>query len=286
MFDLVKQMINKVFGDGASKAVADSVYFQVNESGEVWSFVSNIYDKYLVPIGFCILVFMFFYALTEKLSAEGFTFETAGKMIIKLLIFCGFMEIGLQLALGLLNISNAVIQGINQDDFAAAASKEAVDNVLITLFGTTNPNFDGFWGTIAEFVMCGVAMVIMLLPWLVTLICEALINIIILTREIEIFARAAFMPVAIGDSYNGMSSGAVRYIKSFLAVCLQGALIVVILRISSEMSMQYLIENMDADWTGLDATMSLVIMPIIFKIASAGLILKSLPLAKEICGTS
>jgi hypothetical protein len=133
-------------------------------------------------------------------------------------------------------------------------------------------------------ISCGIAIILMLIPWLVTLICEVVIKIVVLTREIEILVRSAFLPVAIGDSYNGMSSGAVRYIKSFVAVCLQGALIIVILRIADSMSLDYL-TNVGADgYSGIDAAMAMIVMPTVYRIASAGLVLKSLPLAKEICG--
>ncbi len=310
MFDLVKDMIEKIFGGGATKSVADSVFINTSSADfqSVWNTVETIYENFLVPFGICILLFMFFYSLLDKMATTEVSFEVIGKMLCKLFLLFALMETALTLANGIVIFADKIIHilpnavnlrqvncifcGLKQATAEYCSScggklpgSNVVGTVVKVFYGTSNPSWDGWLAGIEEALDSVVPLLALVLPWLVTIICEVLIKIIVLTREIEIYARAAFMPVALGDSYNGLTSGGARYVKSFLAVCLQGALIVVIMLLADSMSEAYLV-NVSANGSGLDKAMGLVIMPIVYRIASVGLILKSMPLAKEICGTN
>ena len=283
MFDMIKAMVEKVFGGSSSTAIADSVLISLTDktNADAWTMINGIYDKYLVPFGLCILMFMFFYALMDKYSVEGLSFEVVGKMLIKLLLLAGFMETGLTIAKEILDLMALVITQMKAD-VKDVTTTNAVSKVLTIFFGSDSPSWDGLFDWILELNDCLLPLLMLLVPWLVTLVCEVLIQVVTLTRQVEIFVRAAFLPVALGDSYNGLSSGAVRYLKSFLAVCLQGAMIIVIVRIADMMSASYLLNLPNAN--AINTIMGVIVKPVIFRVAACGLVLKSMPLAKEVCG--
>lgn len=286
-YNLVKAMVEAVFGGVSTKTTANSMLIDFADADgniihSTWSTVEYIYNQYLVPFVFCILLFMFFYALVEKMSTTEITFEVVGGMVCKLLLLCAFAEVSLTLAGYIIRIADGVVELLAAYADADSGGAQIVNDVLAVLY-PNGTNWEGWLAGIYEVLDSIVPILMLIIPWLVTLVCETITSIVTLTREIEIFTRAAFLPVALGDSYNGITSGGARYLKNFLAVCLQGALIVVILCIADDMSAKY-IADVVVGGSGIDKLMGIVIMPIIYRIAATGLILKSMPLAKEVCG--
>lgn len=309
MLELVQSMIAKIFSGGQTQSVIDTVLIDTTGTSftSIWSSVSHMYQQYLVPFGLAILIFMFFFSLMEKMSTTEVSFSIIGKMVCQFLLLAAFMEIALDVALAITHFSNILSRGIAGvvmivktkctacgaqvpiDEYCSACLAPLSDTSIIGVvtemfYGTPTPHWSGFLAGLDEFRESFIPIIILFVPWLVTIICEVLIKCIMLTRQIEIFVRAAFLPVALGDGYNGLHSSGFRYAKSFLAICLQGSLIIIVLSISDVLSSSYLLNVQQGTFLGVDGVMSLVIMPIIYRIAATGLIMKSFPLAKEICG--
>ena len=309
MLELVQSMIAKIFSGGQTQSVIDTVLIDTTGTSvtSIWSSVSHMYQQYLVPFGLAILIFMFFFSLMEKMSTTEVSFSIIGKMVCQFLLLAAFMEIALDVALAITHFSNILSRGIAGvvmivktkctacgaqvpiDEYCSACLAPLSDTSIIGVvtemfYGTPTPHWSGFLAGLDEFRESFIPIIILFVPWLVTIICEVLIKCIMLTRQIEIFVRAAFLPVALGDGYNGLHSSGLRYAKSFLAICLQGSLIIIVLSISDVLSSSYLLNVQQGTFLGVDGVMSLVIMPIIYRIAATGLIMKSFPLAKEICG--
>ena len=311
MFDLVKAMIEEIFAGGSTKEIISEVCLDTTSAHflSMWTTIENIYSKYLVPVGVCLLIIMFFYVLMDKMSTTDVSFTVIGKMVCQLVLLTAFMEVALQMALGIVHFSSLIgnwIAGLppvttvqcpnpacmSKVEVAevcsvcgsALASTTIVDKVVEMFFFTPNPGWSGYFAFLNEVRECTLPMIILFVPWLVTVICEVLVKCVALTRQIEIFVRAAFMPVALGDSYSGLSSTGVKYVKAFFAVCLQGAVIILIMMLSDTFASSYLFNINPSNFMGVDGVMSTVIMPIIYRIATTGLIMKSLPLTKEICG--
>ena len=107
------------------------------------------------------------------------------------------------------------------------------------------------------------------------------VKIICYTRLIEIYIRAAFAPIAFSDFFhNGFQGGGWRFLKSFLAVCLQGAVILCIGAIFG--ALMPVIFNLGGDTTFFSA------MGRYFAILAAAVMLmfKSLSLTKEFVGVN
>lgn len=287
MFEIVKAMISKVFGGSSSKAIADAVLIDPlsQEFKDVWSGVTATYDTIIVPVGVCILIFLFFYAIVEKASSENVSFETIGNMIVQLLLLCGFMEVAMYLASLILHTTYLVVQAVNTNLSSIPTDSEVVSEVVKLFFFTEEPVWTGTFSFLTEFRECFAPFFILSVPWLITVACELIIELYAFMRQIEVFVRATFFPVAIGDCYGSNPSG-VRYVKTFLALCLQGAVIIVTIRICDILCLHY-IRNVDVpSIADFSSVMAVVIMPIVYHVAATALVLKSLPLCKEICGAN
>lgn len=309
ILELVQSMIMKIFSGGQTQSVIDTVLIDTTGTSftGIWSNITHIYQQFLVPFGLAILIFMFFFCLMEKMSTTEVSFSVIGKMVCQFLLLAAFLEIALDVALAITHFSNILSRGIAGvvtivkttceacgkevpiDEFcseclAPLGNSDVVSKVLEAFYGTPTPHWSGFLAGLDAFRESFIPIIVLFVPWLVTIICEVLIKCIMLTRQIEIFVRAAFLPVALGDGYNGLHSSGFRYAKTFLAICLQGSLIIIILSISDVLSSSYLLDVINGTFLGVDGVMSIVIMPIIYRIAATGLIMKSFPLAKEICG--
>lgn len=68
-----------------------------------------------------------------------------------------------------------------------------------------------------------------LIPWLLALISEVILQVILISRMFEITVMTIFAPLAISDIYReGTSSNGVTYIKKMLALSLQITVIILI----------------------------------------------------------
>lgn len=286
MFDLVKSMLRKIFGGGSTVAIAEVMFIDVTSASfqNTWSKICDTYDTYVVPVGIAVLMFLFFYDMVEKSSTTDMSYEIIGKSLCKMLLLCAFMEISLSLALLMMQIGSLVTHFLSASLSDVAASEAAVTACIKVFFYTEYPVWNGILPFIDEFSDCFLPLFILSIPWLVTVICELVVKLIALMRHMEIFARATFFPIAIGDSYGGMSSSGVRYMKTFLALCLQSAVVIALMRISDFVCIEYM-KIIDIDTIAdVDSILAIVIMPLMLRVITTALVLKSFPLAKEICG--
>lgn len=113
------------------------------------------------------------------------------------------------------------------------------------------------------------------IPWIGTKILYVYIEAVIFMRMIAIYARVCLAPIRLGDLYSGgPSPEAIRFLRGFLAVCLQGAVIVIAL---------YAYRLM---WSGIGSSLDHygVWANFVVLFAVGGFIGKSESFAKELCG--
>ena len=113
------------------------------------------------------------------------------------------------------------------------------------------------------------------IPWIGTKLLYVYIEAVIFMRMIAIYARVCLAPIKLGDLYSGgPSPEAIRFLRGFLAVCLQGAVIVVAL---------YAYRLM---WIGIGSSLEHygVWANFVVLFAVGGFIGKSESFAKELCG--
>lgn len=175
-----------------------------------------------MSIGVMLLFVYFIVALVDKLSSDTFTWETLWRQFALLLAAKYIMENGFQLLEIIFNIGMATAARVSALG-DPSVSETAVDAAAI--IDKFTGSFTGFFAIIGELIM----MLYLLIPWLLSWIMGLCVSIICYSRVIEIYVRATFAPIALSDFFHsGLHGSGWRYLKSFLAVALQGALILVI----------------------------------------------------------
>lgn len=277
---MIKGMVNDLCGKDLFKDIIDTLQTNLFSSSGNYSaavnLVEDLYFTVIQPIALMLMIIYFLLALVDKMTSENFTWEQMGKQMCMFLasfylINHGFeiLELLFQLGLSLTNQINTLVDG--SLDPKDAASR--VESVINTFKETINvPNF---LKDICLFVY-------LLIPWALSWIMALVVKIICYTRVIEIYARAAFAPIALSDFFHsGFQGAGWRFLKSFLAVCLQGALILVINAIYSTL--------FDVIAGSVDTRLSLFAFLGVYLAVMASacmLMFKSLSLSKELLGVN
>lgn len=236
--------------------------------------VETLYSTVIQPIAIMLMIIYFLLALVDKMTSENFTWEQMGRQMCMFLasfylINHGFEILELLFELGL-SLSTDVY-AVVKDDLLAGSQIDIVEQTIDTFKQTIKvPNF------LKDIVL----FVYLLIPWALSWIMGLVVKIICYTRIIEIYARATFAPVALSDFFHsGFQGAGWRFLKSFLAVCLQGALILVITTIYSAL-FTVITGAADPGWS-----LFKVLGVFIALMASACMLMfKSLSLSKELLG--
>ena len=277
---MIKGMVNDLCGKDLFKGIMDTLETNLFSSKGDYSaavnLVEDLYFSVIQPIAIMLMIIYFLLALVDKMTSENFTWEQMGKQMCMFLasfylINHGFeiLELLFQLGLSLTKQVNALVDGsLDPKDGASR-----VESVINTFKATINvPNF---LKDICLFVY-------LLIPWALSWIMGLVVKIICYTRVIEIYARAAFAPIALSDFFHsGFQGAGWRFLKSFLAVCLQGALILVINAIYSAL--------FDVVAGSVDTKLSLFAFLGVYLAIMASacmLMFKSLSLSKELLGVN
>lgn len=230
----------------------------------------------MVPIGVYLMFIYFIISMEGLIASESFTWQLMTKKMVMLLAAKFLMEHGFELmemlfAAGMsiaAQLNNAMVGGeVTELTFDASAMINAFREQL----GMT-----GLLKALADIIM----MVYLLLPWGLSWLMRLAISVICYSRVIEIYVRAVMAPIALSDFYHGgLQSTGWRFLKSFLAVSLQGATILIISIIFS------LMINVI---TAADAShpMAFIGSYLAFYGSAVMLMFKSLPLTKELVGAN
>ncbi len=186
------------------------------KDGAIWGVITNIHGA-LQAIGYSLLVLFFVVGVMKTCGnfAEMKRPEIALKMFIRFILAKASIDYGLELMMALFNI----VQGIVSKIMATAGLGAISDTVLPDSIITAIEN-SGFWESVPL--------------WAVTLIGSLFITVLsfimIMTvygRFFKIYLYTAIAPVPL-SSFAGEPSSSVgkSFIKSYVAVCLEGAIIV------------------------------------------------------------
>ena len=222
------------------------------------------------------LVFIYFMiAVVDKLSGENFTWEQLWRQMGLLLAAYYLMQHGFEILELLFNIGMAVAAQIS-NAFGTDISQPSVDAEEMIKNFQDNWGINGFSIKIIDNI---VMFIYLLIPWLFSWIMRLCVSVICYSRVIEIYARATFAPIAIADFFHsGLQSGGWRFLKNFLAVSLQGAMILVIAILYSRLF--NMITTTDTN------LFTFVGKFLAFYAAAVMLMFKSLSLTKELVGTN
>lgn len=171
----------------------------------------------IMTIAAAICVLLYFIDLSEKVTEKNFSTEQFFKATLRMVTSYMFI------------LNSADIVGLLIHIGSSAANNMVfVDN-----------GFDIFGPTEKEWFITGIGnlevseilsyIVSALIPWLLSLIGEVIVQIILISRIIEISVLVVFAPLAIADIYReGTASSGVNYMKKMFALGLQVAVIILI----------------------------------------------------------
>lgn len=270
-------MLNDICGPDLFTSIYDTLSVNLFSSGgkysAVLSVIRSLYNIAL-PIGIMLMFIYFMLALVDKLSSESFTWEHLWRQLAMLLAAKYLMEHGFELLELLFGIGMAAMSKISvvsgADVSAAAIDAEA----MISGFR------DSLGGWNIPIIRDVIMFVYLLIPWALSWLMRLCVSIICYSRVIEIYVRAAFAPVALSDFFHsGLQGGGWKYLKNFLAVSLQGAIILVIAIIYSRLFQSITIDDDGNFFRFIGAYLA-------FYASAVMLMFKSLPLAKDLVGTN
>lgn len=186
------------------------------KDGTIWSVIINIHGA-LQAIGYSLLVLFFVVGVMKTCGnfAEMKRPEIALKMFIRFILAKASIDYGLELMMALFDIVQGIVAKI-----MATSGLARIDEMVLPESIVTAIEDSGFWESVPL--------------WAVTLIGSLFITVLsfimIMTvygRFFKIYLYTAIAPVPLA-SFSGEPSSSVGkgFIKSYAAVCLEGAIIV------------------------------------------------------------
>lgn len=275
MDNLLESMLNEICGSNLFADIYETLSVNLFSGGgafgAAYSVVHSIYNS-VMSIGIMLLFVYFVLALVDKMSSDNFTWEQLWRQFALLLAGKYVMENGFQILELLFNIGMATAARISALG-NPSVSETAID--AATIIDEFTGSFSGFLAVIAKPIM----MIYLLVPWLLAWIMKLCVSIICYSRVIEIYARATLAPIALSDLFHsGLNGAGWRYLKIFLAVALQGALILIIGIIYAAVFQSLVMDG--GNW------FKFLGKYIVIYASAVMLMFKSLGLAKELVGVN
>lgn len=209
-----------------------------NNLGELANSIAVVME----PIALAIAVLFFIISLIEFAMSDRLTIESFVKFFAKLAIAIACICMCSELTTGIQDFGNALSTFVaDKANFGAALAdgksintsvynQEFWENAYCNWFQTTYPNA-GVFSAIAQVLNIFLAYVLFTLGGIII---TAVLIVISFSRFLELALRAAFMPIAIAlIADDGWKGAAGRYIRKFIAICAQGALLTVLMKIFS-----------------------------------------------------
>lgn len=278
MEGILESMLNQICGADLFESIYETLAINLFSSGGaysgVYSAVRSLYNS-IMPIGVMMMFIYFMIALVDKLSSETFTWEQFFRQLAMVLAAKFLMEHGFEILETLFGIGLAVTAKVSEISGTDMSEVTIDANGLIQDF-LASANFTGIFKIFGQLLL----MLYLIIPWALSFLMRLAISIICYSRVVEIYARASLAPIALSDFFHsGPHGSGWRFLKNFLASCLQGALILVIAIVFSRLYAAVVI----SDSTNM---ITLAGKYLAFYASAVMLMFKSLPLAKELVGSA
>lgn len=282
VWNMLENILDSSAGIGEGEVNNFLKFRSQDDSGNVqmeFTIVNAVY-KYLRVIGVGMLIIYFLLDWNKQLLLSG------GELNIKQLFAC-FMKLFLGYALiqmgptllsYLFQMNNQLIDGLNNafgTSLGNQMSFEEADYKMKLIEAKT-----GMIDNVSKMGImdCLSAMSGLMLINLFATLANGIIIFQAVSRQLEILIRAALMPIALGDCYNGEQSLGIRNIKKFASLVVWGFAMVVLLKLSAAASASYMASSLtDAgDFSNIGGMARLVLFPL----ATGGMCAT----LKQVCG--
>lgn len=270
----------------------------------ILNLASKITTNIILPIADCLLIMYFVFNLIEMASNENFTLQTFGKLLGKFVVFHILVVNTFSLMLTILSLGSALVTDTNKYigsvstittgstvvesqilgdvnimDEASAKYNQLKDEYDAYKTDWDNNSFikfivSGGIGKLVTYMTDSFSTGFMLLaPFIISVICYGAIILTALSRILQIAIRLPLMPIAMSDMYNGGThSRGMSSFKGFIALAVQGMIILIIVAMGNALCTTMYTGNM---------FMASFYMSIV-KLAQVSLLGKSLEISKEL----
>lgn len=269
---MLEAMLKDICGSDLFSSIYETLSINWFSSGAALTAARTLHNT-IKPVALMLMFLYFMIAIVDKLSSENFTWEQLWRQMAMLLAAKYLIDNCFDILKLMFDIGMAAAATLSSKYGTNVSSVTINAQTLIDGF-RQSMGFSEFFSFLAEMLM----VLYLLLPWLLSWIMRLCVSIVCYSRVIEIYCRAVFAPLAISDFFHtGLQGGGWRFLKNFLAVCLQGAMILVIAIIYSKLF---------ASLTVNEPNLFVFIGKYLAFYASAVMLMfKSLSLTKEVLGT-
>ena len=229
--------------------------------------VSNLHKDVVAPFAIYLIIIYFIIALVDKMSSENFTWEQFGRQMAMFFVSYGLILHGLEILDLMFEMGDLFLDKIAPTDFEGL---EALDESVFE-------DFSSQFGLNIPFLKEAIAACYLMIPFALSWFVSMAGKILCYSRIIEIYIRALFAPIAFSDFFHtGFGGAGWNFLKSFAAVCIQGAMCVGILMIYCGLSKTII--------SGGGAAAAVIGKSLAFMAAACMLMFKTQSLAKELLG--
>lgn len=253
--DMYEAIFNPDFGIEGILTLSDGTMNSVFSTS--LAYAESIYNGTIRTIGICLMLMYWMIYLFQTMSTtQNMTLEIFTKSFARLAIGVFFIYYAMDLMHAILGFANALIA-----ELASYKPSSVNPNYNPPEFSQNNL-FENIGLIFAYFV-----------PQITVIICSLFAKLIAYSRIFEIVLRIMFGPLVMGDIFSGNeNAAAIRWLRNFMACCLSGAIMIVVLQL-------YTIFKTAAPTVGDNAWMM-----VLYCFICIALLFKSNSFAKEVCG--
>ena len=213
-YDMVCDTLNVTLGKDMKEVITG------NTTTDMMKSMKPVYTDIVSPVGEALIVLFFLIELIDKTTKDNFSVEHFFKLMLKVVIAKFLIENGWDILTGCINVGSNLAGAITSDPKGLTSKSKVLDQYAKEIQET---NTIGNLGMIIQWF----------LPWVFAWISKMICIVICGGRMIELGVRAVTAPISMADIFqDGTHSGGFRYLRKFLGVCLQAAVIMIVIQVS------------------------------------------------------
>ena len=213
-YDMVCDTLNVTLGKDMKEVITG------NTTTDMMKSMKPVYTDIVSPVGEALIVLFFLIELIDKTTKDNFSVEHFFKLMLKVVIAKFLIENGWDILTGCINVGSNLAGAITTDPKGLTSKPKVLDQYAKEIQET---NTIGNLGMIIQWF----------LPWVFAWISKMICIVICWGRMIELGVRAVTAPISMADIFqDGTHSGGFRYLRKFLGVCLQAAVIMIVIQVS------------------------------------------------------
>lgn len=279
---LVESWFKFMFGGGLFDSMKDILTANPSNAKSIynaaWNFVVTIYDTVIVPLALGIMIIWFLVAFIQKSTSEQMNFDQLFLLCVKLIAAFYLINHGLEIFAKLWGLGIALINEFSGVAIsgAPASGSPVFDNAELTEIWKSLTGEKKLYDYPSAWKSLG-CILQMFFPYLICWVLSGVASFIAYSRMLEMLLRVAAAPIALSDFMNdGLHGAGWRYLKTFLAICLQGFVLLLIAKIYSSIVGQIL--------SGAGGFMEATLGYLVITFSAVALMFKSLSFCKELVG--